>query len=224
MELLSQELKELMCVLLLVAGELLVGFPLRHPEASKHVVCRVSNGVRLCMEGLKHLIHCTCYAVLPGTLRIPMAVAQVEVSQQRVLHQTLQNDIHVARSPHVVDAAYSIGTTRRIVCVQRHKLGVFFRCICEKVIELSFPCCSPQVSTVPVTSGCTYMRNCQCQICVTSGPRALDQRQSHCTSDRKGNHFSTRRLGMSVPATRTRRAAPHTQSMLGLLAMLGPAS
>ena len=95
---------------------------------------RITNRLGLGMEGLEHLIHCARYAVLSSAFGTSVAVAQMEISEQGVLHQALQNYIHVACSPHIVDSPYAASTTRCVIRVHGHELRIFFRGIGEKVI------------------------------------------------------------------------------------------
>lgn len=139
MEFLSQELKELVSVLFLIAGQLLVGLALGEPETREDVGSRVAGGDLLAVEVLEHVIHGTAQAVLDRAVRILVSVSQIEIPQQRIVHEALEDDVHVACCSHIVDAPEATGTAWGFCCICRDESRVLFGRLGEQFVVFPFP-------------------------------------------------------------------------------------
>ena len=79
-ELLSQELEELVCILLLCSDEVLEGFLLRNPKAGQNVGGGVTIGILECVEILEHIVHGTAETMGHITVAALVPIAQVKVA------------------------------------------------------------------------------------------------------------------------------------------------
>lgn len=70
-----------------------------------------------------------------------MPIPQVEIPEQRVVHQALENDVHVAGRPHVIYTPDPTGTAGCFCCVCRDESRVLLRGIGEQFVVLPFPGC-----------------------------------------------------------------------------------
>lgn len=102
MQLLSEELKELVCILLLSRHQVLECLLLTYPESRQNVGSCIAIGVFKCVEVLEHIVHGAAQAMRHGAVVGLMAIAEVVVPEKRIVQKALQNDVLVAGSPGVV--------------------------------------------------------------------------------------------------------------------------
>lgn len=138
-QLFRQELKELVCVLLLVAGKFLVSLPLREPETGEDIRCGVASSDLLAVEVLKHVVHGAAHAVLDRAVCVLVPVTQVEVPEQGVVHKALEDYVHVAGSPHVVDASEAARTAWGFCCIRRDEPWILLGRFCKEFIMFPLP-------------------------------------------------------------------------------------
>lgn len=137
-EFFREELEELVSVLLLVTGELLVGLPLREPEAGQDIGRGIASCVLLSVEVLKHVVHGTTHAVLNCAVRVLVSIPEVEISQEGIMHEALEDHVHVTGGPHVIDASQATGPTRCLGRVCRDESRVLFGGLGEELVMLPF--------------------------------------------------------------------------------------
>lgn len=70
-----------------------------------------------------------------------MPVAQVEITQDRIVDEALKDDVLVASGAGIVDASQAIGTTWRRNGVGADDLGIFLDGFCKEFIVLSLARC-----------------------------------------------------------------------------------
>lgn len=134
----GQKLEEFVGVLFLGRHEILKRLLLRDPEARQNVGGRIAVCAFQRIEVLEHVVHGAAEAVGDGTLAALMAVAQIEVAQERIVEEALQHDILVAGCSCVVYAAKAIRSARCDGRVGGDEARVFFDLVCEQFVVLSF--------------------------------------------------------------------------------------
>lgn len=107
---LSQELKELVSILFFGGYQILKGLLLRNPEPRQDVSGRVAVGVLESIEILEHVVHGAAQAV--RNLAVVVAIAEVKVTEERVMEEALEDNVLVASGSSVIDAAKAVGATR----------------------------------------------------------------------------------------------------------------
>lgn len=137
MQLLRNELKKLVCILLLSGNQVLKGLVFRDPKARQDISSSVAVSDLSTPEVLEHIIHSTAQAVLNLTGITGMAVAEVEISEDGIVEKTLQDDILVTGCTSIVDASKTICTARRHHCIGTDDFGIFLDRFSEQLIILS---------------------------------------------------------------------------------------
>jgi hypothetical protein len=107
---LSQELEELVSILFFGGYQILEGLLLRNPEPRQDVSGRVAVGVLESIEILEHIVHGAAQAV--RNLAVVVAIAEVKVTEERVMEEALEDNVLVASGSSVIDAAKAVSATR----------------------------------------------------------------------------------------------------------------
>jgi hypothetical protein len=130
-QLLGQELKELVGILLLGGNEVFERLLLGYPECRKNACSSVTISMLQGEELLIHVIHRAAQAIHHLAITTLVAVAKVEVPEKRIVKKALQNHVLVTRCSSVVNATETVGTTWRSDCVGSDVAGIFLSRVCE---------------------------------------------------------------------------------------------